>query len=75
MPGDCVGMTKFRLYLAGKPFILQIDHKPLSNLNHAKFQNDRIMRWALALQGYDYKVESIPGKINVVDDYLSRIIG
>ena len=69
------GMTKFRLYLAGKPFILQTDHKPLSYLNQAKFQNDRIMRWALALQGYDYKVESIPGKDNVVADYLSRIIG
>ena len=68
-------MTKFRLYFAGKPFILQTDHKPLSYLNQAKFQNDRIMRWALALQGYDYKVVSIPGKDNVVADYLSRIIG
>ena len=68
-------MTKFRLYLAGKPFILQTDHKPLSYLNQAKFQNDRIMRWALALQGYDYKVESILGKDNVVANYLSRIIG
>ena len=67
-------MTKFRLYLAGKPVIEQTDHKPLSCLNQAKFQNDRIMRWALALQGYDYKVESIPGKDNVVADYLSRII-
>ena len=76
---ECVaigwGMTKFRLYLAGKSFILQTNHKPLSHLNQAKFQNDRIMRWALALQGYDYKVESIPGKDNVVADYLSRIIG
>ena len=43
------GMTKFRLYLAGKPFILQTDHKPLSHLNQAKFQNNQIMRWALAL--------------------------
>ena len=37
-------MTKFRLYLAGKLFILQTDHKPLSYLNEAKFQNDRTMR-------------------------------
>ena len=68
-------MIKFRLYLAGKFFILQTDHTLLSYLNQAKFQNDRIMRWALALQGYDCKVESIPGKDNVVADYLSRIIG
>ena len=64
------GMNKFRLYLAGKPFILQTDHKPLWYLNHAKFQIDRIMRWALALQGYNYKVESIPGKDNIVADYF-----
>ena len=61
-------MTKFRLYLVEKPFILQTDHEPLSYLNQAKFQNNRIMRWALALQGYDYKVEIIPGKDNVVAD-------
>ena len=68
-------MTKFRLYLAGKPFILQTDHKSLSYLNQAKFQNDQILRWDLAIQGYDYKVESILGKDNVVADYLSWIIG
>ena len=69
------GMTKFRLYLAGKPFILQTDHKLLSYLNQVKFQNDRIKTLARALQGYDYKIESIPGKDNVVADYLSQIIG
>ena len=68
------GMTKFRLYLAGKP-LLQTDHKPLSYLNEAKFQNNQIMRWALPLQGYDYKIRSIPGKDNIVADYLSRMIG
>ena len=33
------------------------------------------MRWALALHGNVYKVESTPGKDNVVANYLSRIIG
>ena len=50
------GVSKFRLYLAGKPFILQTDHQPLTFLKDAKFRNDRIMRWALALQGYDYTI-------------------
>ena len=68
------GVTKFRLFLAGKPFVLQTDHQPLAFLNKAKFQNDRIMRWALALQGYDFRVEDIPGVDNVVADYLSRLI-
>ena len=68
------GVTKFRLYLAGKPFILQTNHQPLAYINKTKYQNDRIMRWALALQGYDYTVQDIPGKDNVAADYFSRVM-
>ena len=32
------------------------------------------MRKRLALQGYDYRVQDIPGKNNVVADYFSQII-
>ena len=67
-------ITKFRLYLAGKPFILQTDHQPLAYTNRIKYQNDRIMPWALVLQGYDYTVQDIPGKNNVAADYLSRVM-
>jgi len=68
------GVRKFRLFLAGTQFILQTDHKLLSYLNQAKFQNEYVMRWAPALQGYDYHVEDIPGKDNIMADYLSRIM-
>ena len=68
------GITKFRLYLAGKLFILQTDHQPLAYINKTKYQNDRIMRWVLALQGYDYTVQDIPGKDNVAADFLSRVM-
>ena len=63
---ECLGIvwdiTKFRLYLAGKPFILQTEQQLLAYINKTKYQNDRTMRWALALQGYDYSVQDIPGK-------------
>ena len=56
------GVSKFRLYLAGEPFIIQTDRQPVTFLNDVKFKNYRIMRWALALQGYDYTVKDIRGK-------------
>ena len=56
------GVSKLRLYLAGKPFILQTDHQPLTVLNDAKFKNDQIMRWLLALQVCNYTVKDITGK-------------
>ena len=59
------------MYLAGKLFILQTDHQRLTFLNDAKLKNDPIMRWALAIQGYDYTVKDIPGKDNVLADCLA----
>ena len=68
------GVGKFRLFLAGKKFVLQTDHKPLTFLSTARYKNDRILRWSLSLQGYDFVVKDIAGKENVMADYLSRII-
>ena len=68
------GVAKFRLYLAGKPFVLQTDHQPLAYINKTKYQNDCITRWALALQGYGYTVQDIFEKDNVAADYLSHVM-
>ena len=66
-------LKKFEIYLYGGEFILQTDHEPLVYLNRAKFVNDRVMRWAMVLQNYDIKYESIKGDENVGADYMSRI--
>ena len=58
-------------YLYGKQFILETDHQPLLYLNRSKI-NDRIMRWALALQIYRYRIRVIKGRNNASADYLSR---
>ena len=65
-------VRKFLIYLYGVEFTLQTDHQPLVYLKTAKFLNDRVMRWAMFLQNYSLKIESIRGVENVGADYLSR---
>lgn len=67
------GFKKFHLYLYGVPFVLQTDHEPLKYMNSAKFANGRLMRWAMFLQSYNFRVEAIKGSENVGADYLSRV--
>jgi hypothetical protein len=65
---------KFQNYLLGqKSFVLQTDHAPLQYLQKAKYQNNRLMRWALTLQPYSYVVRYIRGSDNFCADYLSRM--
>ena len=66
------GIKRFKLYLAGRRFTLQTDHKPLKYLKDASYQNDRVFRWAVAVQEYSFKVEDIPGRENIGADFLSR---
>ena len=66
------GIRRFKLYLAGKRFTLQTDHKPLKYQKDADFQNDCVFRWAMALQKYSFRVEDIPGKENIGPDFWSR---
>ena len=58
---DCLavvwGIKRFKLYLAGRRFTLQTDHKPLKYLKDASYQNDRVFRWAVAVQEYSFRVE------------------
>ena len=66
------GIKRFKLYLVGRRFMLQTDHKPLKYPKDVAHQNDRVFRWAVAVQEYSFRVEDIPGKENVGADFLSR---
>jgi len=68
------GITKFQEYVYGTEFFLETDHEPLQYLRRAKFQNGRLMRWALALQPYRFllRATAIRGRDNVGADCLSR---
>jgi hypothetical protein len=65
-------IKKFEPYLYGKSFVLETDHQPLHYLEKSKTENGRLMRWALTLQQYDFRVHVIKGKDNIGADYLSR---
>ena len=66
-------ISKFEVYLFGRPFVIQTDHKPLMYIEKAKCINKRVMRWAILLQEYKYNIEAVPGKANHGPDFLSRV--
>lgn len=66
------GVQKFHQYLYGQEFLLETDHQPLTYLDKSKTENSRLMRWALLLQQYRFRIVTIKGSDNVGADYLSR---
>ena len=66
-------LDKFELYLSGRYFVIQTDHQPLTCVNKVKVSNKRIMRWAMFLQEFRFRIESIPGKSNFGPDFFSRV--
>ena len=68
-----LGIKTFEVYLLGRPFILQTDHRALKWLQHFKEKNTRLARWSLALQPFDFVVEHRKGVDNANADALSRL--
>lgn len=66
-------ITTFRPYLYGKRFTVRSDHRPLVYLYNLKDPASKLTRIRLDLEEYDFIVEYIKGKDNVVADALSRI--
>jgi hypothetical protein len=62
----------FHDYLYGNKFVIQTDHAPLTWLRQNKDKNSRLMRWALALQAYDFSIHYIRGCDNFLADMFSR---
>lgn len=66
-------ITTFRPYLYGQQFTVLSDHKPLIYLYSLKNPASKLTRIRLDLEEYNFIVEYIKGKDNVVADALSRI--
>lgn len=66
------GLQKYRTIILGYKVIIRTDHYALKFLKHCKILNERLTRWMLFLNQFDYEVEHVRGKDNVVADVLSR---
>ena len=64
----------FRVYLLGRKFTIQTDHRALQWLDRLKENNSRLTRWSLALQSFKFEVQHRAGKANANADALSRLI-
>ena len=64
-------LEKFEVYTGGK-IVVYTDHNPLAFVERMKNKNQRLARWAVALQDKNLEIRHIPGKQNVVADALSR---
>ena len=61
----------FYVYLFGQRFSIKTDHQPLFWLVKMKNANQRLTRWALALQPYCFEIRHRRGSLNKNVDGLS----
>lgn len=66
-------ITQLRPYLYGRKFTVRSDHKPLIYLYSLKNPSSKLTRIRLDLEEYNFVIEHIAGKNNVVADALSRV--
>ena len=65
-------LKKFETYLRGTKVYIRTDHKALLFVPSMKLYNSRVTRWILYLEQFNYEVEHVSGKMNIVPDILSR---
>ncbi|GFV20967.1 retrovirus-related Pol polyprotein from transposon 297 [Trichonephila clavipes] len=69
-----LAIKRLHYYLDGNSFLVMTDHNPLVWLNRNVSSNPRLMRWALALQPYNFRIVHRSGKSHKNADSLSRSV-
>lgn len=59
-------LQKLDHYLHSAQFTIRTDHKPLKYILESPMQNKKIQLWALSIAGYNFKVEYIEGRFNLL---------
>jgi hypothetical protein len=65
-------VTAWRHYLHGSKFVVRTDHKSLQFFQTQPMLSGRQARWKDVLANFDFDIEYVEGKSNVVADGLSR---
>ena len=65
-------VSKNHHFLYGRTFIVQTDHCSLVYLDRKLFNNSKLRRWQAELSQYDFCVQYVPGKENILADLFSR---
>ena len=80
-PALVLAVERFHIFIWGRRFIIQTDHKPLAALLQTEGTKSlkpttaaRLKRWALRLLGYDFRIEYVPTQEFGQADALSRLI-
>ena len=63
---------KLEHLIRDRPFILKTDNKNLTYLNAC--HREKVKRWKIAIQHFDFKVYHIPGVDNIEADAFSRLV-
>jgi len=62
----------FSVYFGMEKVVVLTDHSPLQFLKSMGKHNNKLLRWSLELGEYNLEVKHIPGRLNILADYLSR---
>jgi hypothetical protein len=66
-------LHKYRHYLLGQHFKMFTDHSAIRYLVNKPVLGERICRWLLLFQEFDFEVVVKPGRLNAGPDHLSKI--
>ena len=66
---------QFREYLQYQPFLVRTNNNPLTYVMTTPNLDAFGHRWVVAMAGYNFEIEYVPGTDNKVSDALSRVGG
>jgi hypothetical protein len=67
-----MAFQKFDYLIRNVFFTLRTDSRNLTFINSG--EDGRVFRWKIQIQKYNFQIEHIPGKLNIVADCFSRLV-